>query len=377
MKDSTSVTDAKTFSGAPAAPPSVAPASGRALPSTPSQPSTLSQVVQAIPAECHQPRSRTAVIYIGRSLAIYAATLALLAATDSWWLLPVLWVVASLAVTSLFILAHDAAHGALFPSHRMNRAVGRLLMAPAMHIYEAWVLGHNRVHHRHTLRQGIDFVWHPLTPSEYREMSRFRRLRHRLEWSWAGAGLYYLREVWWNKMVTFTPPGRHRRGIQRDRRFLYAVAAAVGALVFGLGSMSGGLAIGLWWVVKLLIVPWFGFLWTIGWAVHVHHIAPDIAWRGREDWNSYRAQVEGTTVYRLPRVLNLFFLNIFVHLPHHVDVRVPFFSLPAAAQAIEDAYPGLVQERRLSWRSYAANTRACKLYDFDQQRWLTYREAAA
>jgi acyl-lipid omega-6 desaturase (Delta-12 desaturase) len=34
-------------------------------------------------------------------------------------------------------------------------------MGPSAHVEAAWDLGHNRIHHGYTTRQGFDFVWHP------------------------------------------------------------------------------------------------------------------------------------------------------------------------------------------------------------------------
>ena len=78
----------------------------------------------------------------------------------------------------------------------------------------------------------------------------------------------------------------------------------------------------------------------------------------------------------LPRLVNrLWFHNIMVHVPHHVDARIPFHRLPAAAEAIAAAYPATVRSSRLSLGDYLAATRACKLYDFEAGRWLPYSAA--
>jgi omega-6 fatty acid desaturase (delta-12 desaturase) len=63
-----------------------------------------------------------------------------------------------------------------------------------------------------------------------------------------------------------------------------------------------------------------------------------------------------------------------VHVPHHVDMRVPMYHLEEAADAIEAAFPGTVIDKPLRFRDFVANSRACKLYDFDAGRWLTYAE---
>ncbi|HEX5613779.1 MAG TPA: fatty acid desaturase [Acidimicrobiia bacterium] len=337
---------------------------------------TLLPVLRAIPERCYDRPAWKGVASIARGVALYGAVLVALAAADAWWLLVPLWVLAGAAVSGLFVLGHDAAHGALFESKQTNRIVGRALMVPSLHIYEAWVLGHNRIHHGHTLREGMDFVWHPLTVEAYRDLSGWQRARHRVEWSFLGAGLYYLREVWWNKMITFTAPERYRAGIRRDTRFLVTASALlVGALALVGWFVDGGATGALWFVTKLFVVPFLSFTWWIGFTVYVHHIARDVKWWPRRSWNSFHGQVEGTTVLRVPWILNLFFCNIFVHVPHHVDVRIPWYSLPAAADAIAAAFPDAVVERRLRARDYVAETRACKLYDFTAQRWLPYAAA--
>jgi omega-6 fatty acid desaturase (delta-12 desaturase) len=333
---------------------------------------SLSPVLRAIPARCHERSTAKGLAYVARALVVYLGALALLALTDTWWLVLPLWILAGFAVAGLFVLGHDAAHGALFDSKRLNRNLGRVLMLPSLHVFEAWVLGHNRIHHGHTLRQGMDFVWHPVTVDEYRALPRWKRLRHRVEWSWLGSGLYYGREVWWNKMMMFTPPERYRKSIRRDARF---VSVFAGLAVLGAGTVGwfvGGPLGSAWLVVKLFVVPFLLFIWLIGFTVYVHHVAPDVRWWPRRTWTSFAGQVEGTTVLSVPRVWNLFFHNIFVHVPHHVDVRIPFYALPEAAAAIKAEFPDAVHYDKLRLRGYLASTRACKLYDFDEQRWLTY-----
>jgi len=336
---------------------------------------SLLPVLRAIPAHCYERSTAKGIAYVARAIVVYVAALTVLALTNTWWLVAPAWLVAGFAVAGLFVLGHDAAHGALFDSKRLNRSVARVLMLPSLHVVEAWVLGHNRIHHGHTLRQGMDFVWHPLTVEQYRALPRWKRLRHRAEWSWFGSGLYYGREVWWNKMMRFTPPARYRDAIRRDSRFVYTVAGLVTVATAAMGWFIGGPLGSVWLVVKLFVVPFLLFIWLIGFTVHVHHIAPDLRWWPRRTWTSFRGQVEGTTVLAIPRAFNFFFHNIFVHVPHHVDVRIPFYALPEAAAAIKSEFPDSVHYDKLRLRTYVASTRACKLYDFDEQRWLTYDAA--
>ena len=311
-----------------------------------------------------------------QATALYVVPLVLLAVTDTWWAVPLLWITAGLGIAGLFVLGHDASHGALFRSRRANRAVARVCMIPSVHVEAAWNLGHNRVHHGYTARQGFDFVWHPTTPDEYRDMSAMERLRHRFEWSFLGSGAYYLRVVWWEKMWRFTPTGKHRSAIRRDKYLLGAVMLLLVASTAVLGAFQGGAFEAVWLPMKLLVVPFLIFTHVIGWTVYVHHVSPDIRWWPRREWSQFRGQMESTTILRFPRIVNrLWFHNIFVHVPHHVDARIPFHRLPAAAAVISAHYPDTVKVDRFSPGDYARAARACKLYDFDAGRWLTYSAA--
>jgi omega-6 fatty acid desaturase (delta-12 desaturase) len=326
-----------------------------------------------IPEECYERPIAPARRRLAQAVALYIAPVIGLALTDRWWALPILWLLAGLGVAGLFVLGHDASHGALLESRRANRLIARLCLAPSVHAEAAWDLGHNRIHHGYTTRQGFDFVWHPSTVEDYRALGRLARMRHRFEWSCFGSGAYYLRTVWWEKMWRISPPGKRHDAIVRDKLTLGAGLGVVVVAVAVVGALTGGLVGVFWLPVKLVVVPFLVFVQVIGWTVYVHHIAPDIRWWTRRDWSQFNGQMESTTIVKLPTVVNrLWFHNIFVHVPHHVDARIPFHQLPTAAAAIAEAYPDTVRSSRMSMRDYLRATGTCKLYDFDAGVWLPY-----
>jgi omega-6 fatty acid desaturase (delta-12 desaturase) len=122
-------------------------------------------------------------------------------------------------------------------------------------------------------------------------------------------------------------------------------------------------------LTKVAIIPWLLFITIIGFTVYVHHVGEDIRWYQRREWSKFKGQMEGTTILRIPKTLNFFWHNIFVHVPHHVDMRIPFYKLPAAADAIKAAFPGVVIDRKFSFLAYLRTTRACKLYNFELGKW--------
>lgn len=340
------------------------------------KPGSLLPVIRVIPAEAYENPTWKGLAYFGRDLLVYVLVLAGLLAFDHPLIVAALWVLSSLVISALFIVGHDAAHEALFTSRRLNSVVGHLAMLPSWHVFEGWVLGHNRVHHKYTVRQTMDFVWHPYTAEQFAEMSGFQRLRHKLEWSWLGSGVYYTREIWWHKMMVGKPPARWVKPIRRDRWITFAWIVGTCLLAGGVGFAKYGSLIGaIWLPIKMLVIPFLAFNYVIGSIVHVHHIQPTIRWWPRREWTKFRGQMEGTTILRVNPGMNFFFHWIMIHIPHHVDVRIPMYNLELAGDAIKAAFPDVVHDERLRFRDFVRNTRTCKLYDFEHGEWMSYDEA--
>jgi len=334
---------------------------------------TLASVLAILPPSCYENPTWRGLVWLARDLAVYAAIVAAIVWTDSIFLLVPLWIIAGIAISGLFILGHDAAHGSLFKNRKLGRFVGQLAMLPSLHMYEAWVFGHNRIHHGHTTRQTMDYVWHPTSPAEYAALSRTGKLLHRLKWSYLGAGLYYGWDIWWKSMMMFDMPAKIAPKVRRERIMIAAYATVVSAAVLAWGAASYGTAGGaLWMWVKVLGIPFVTWNYSIGAAVYVHHIAQDITWYGRREWTKFRGQMEGTTTLHIPAWLNFFYHNIFLHVAHHVDMRIPFYGLPAATDALREHYPDVVRERDYKLTEYVRTTKHCKLFDFEKGEWQGY-----
>ena len=176
-------------------------------------------------------------------------------------------------------------------------------------------------------------------------------------------------------MMVGSNPARWVRAIRRDRWIVTGFIAGTLAFFSLLGAALGESGWGILWLdARTVLLPFIGFSTLIGSVVHIHHISPEIRWWKRDEWTKFKAQMEGTTVLRVPKGVNFFLHWIMVHVPHHVDVRVPMYHLEEASAAIESAFPGSVIDRRLRFRDFVTNSKACKLYDFDAGRWLRYAE---
>ena len=289
-----------------------------------------------------------------------------------------LGIAAGFVIGRLFILGHDACHQS-FTAHRgLNRWLGRLVFLPSLTPYSLWEAGHNVVHHGYTNLKGADFVWAPLTLEEFQALPRGRRAIERVYRSGWAPWLYYLIEMWWQRMYF---PSRRRMSARRavffwDGVLVSAAALAwIGALVAAAGAsgQSAWLTVGAGFVVPFLF--WNGM---IGFVVYLHHTHAGVAWYDEKtQWS--RSQPFVTTTVHItfrPRLLGLdmgaLLHHIMEHTAHHVDMGIPLYRLKQAQKILESRLPGSIVRQPFSWRWYFDTARRCKLYDYKARRWTDF-----
>ena len=277
---------------------------------------------------------------------------------------------AGLAVAFSFVWAHDAAHGALFRNAAVSEVLGTVAMLPSLNMYRLWIFGHNKVHHGFTSLTPIDWIWRPSTPAEHRSASRWSRFVYRMERHPVTCGLHYLLRVWWPAMVRFRPDPRDRRisGVRASKLAVVAYAASLGALAWVAGGPVA--------VLAAVVVPFAVFTWFIAFFVYLHHTHPEVAfYDDRREWSALDGQLRSSITIRCNPVWEHLTHHILVHTPHHVDTRIPFYRLARASSDLAAAHGSEVTSYRFRWRTVSRIFRTCKLYDFDEHRWLGYDAA--
>jgi acyl-lipid omega-6 desaturase (Delta-12 desaturase) len=106
------------------------------------------------------------------------------------------------------------------------------------------------------------------------------------------------------------------------------------------------------------------------WLFFVQHQYEETYWQPHETWNFTRSALEGSSYYRLPRVLQWFTGNIGFHHIHHLESRIPNYNLPACF----DEVPELRQAVTIGLLDSIRCTRL-KLWDEQLQRMVTFSEA--
>ena len=333
----------------------------------------LNTVRTAISEACYRRSSVRAFAAYARDLALYLGAMAGVFACETLWAKLLFGVLAGCAVAFMFVWAHDAAHGALFENDRVAELFGTLFMLPSLNVYRLWCHGHNRVHHGFTSFSPIDWIWRPMTPHEYAAAGRARRFVYRLERSPYTCALHYLLQVWWPGMVRFQPDpkARDRRMVIFDKwaTFAFALVGSVLAWRFG-GGLAG--------VAAAIVVPFIVFNYFIALFVYLHHTHPDVPYFDhRPEWSNTIGQVYCSLLVRCSRLSEALVHNIMIHVPHHVEPRIPYYHLVRAYTDLKREYGEFMHEYRFRWATVRMIFARCKLYDFDKQVWYTFRDGAA
>ncbi len=306
----------------------------------------------------------------------YALLFAVLAGTvvlSHWWAKLLAGMCAGFMIGRLFIIGHDACHQSLTPNRKLNPWLGRLAFLPSLTPYSLWEVGHNVIHHGYTNLKDVDFVWQPLSAEEYAALGRFKQLMYRVYRSGWAPGLYYLVEMWWNRMFfpnsTYMPT---RRPIFLKDSCLAAAfgVAWIGTMVWA--ALATEQSIWLTFVMGVAI-PFLFWVTMIGFVVYVHHTHTQVVWHdNKAQWTRAAPFVSTTVHLTFPLKIGALLHNIMEHTAHHVDMSVPLYHLKGAQAKLEAMLPEriVIQPFSLGW--YVRTARSCKLYDFKQQRWQKF-----
>jgi acyl-lipid omega-6 desaturase (Delta-12 desaturase) len=314
-----------------------------------------------------------ALLLLALDLLIWFAFAAAIVWVSAWWAKLLFGLAMGFQIGRLFIIGHDACHQSLTAHRKLNPWLGRLAFLPSLTPYSLWDVGHNLVHHGYTNLKGFDFVWTPSTLQEYKAMSPVRRCLERIYRSGSGAGLYYLREIWWLRM--FFPS--HAYMSTKRPSFLWD---NVLVCVFGLIWISALLVAAhatqqnaLELLLYGFVVPFLFWCHMIGFVVYVHHTHIRVSWHDdKAAWSKALPFVSTTVHLTFPLKIGALMHNIMEHTAHHVDMGVPLYRLRLAQARIEEMLPGRVIVQRFSWGWYFRTARLCKLYDFTRQCWTDF-----
>lgn len=236
----------------------------------------------------------------------------------SYWITFALAIPAGGFLVRNFIIFHDCGHGSFFKSRKANRVLGFFTALLTFMPSYFWSHQHAK-HHAHAGdldNRGDGDVW-TLTVQEYLALSRWKRLHYRVYrnpfflFGLAPLYLFFVHYRYWRSGDS-----------KRVRWSAMQTNIALLAIIVGL-SLTIGLKTYLMIQLPIMLVAGSAGIWLF----YVQHQFEDVYWERKEEWNFLRHALEGSSFYKLPRVLQWFSGNIGFHHVHHLSPRIPNYYL--------------------------------------------------
>ena len=296
----------------------------------------------------------------------YCAVWALMVGTVQrgypYWTTLALAVVAAGFMVRIFILFHDCCHGSFFTSHRANTILGYVSGIVTFTPFEDWRYAHN-LHHATAGdldRRGVGAI-RTMTKEEYLAAPTRKRLAYRIYRNpfvlfGPGAALLFL------FFQRFSSKGAGKR----ERNSVVFTNLAL-LLVAGAATCTIGLQTYL--LIQLPIIVIGGSL-GLG-LFYIQHQFENAYWAPHESWDPMKVALEGSSYFKLPKILQWFSGNIGLHHIHHVRPSIPNYNL----QQCHDEIPGFQAVKAITLRTSFRSLRL-GLYDTKKQTMVSFRSLA-
>lgn len=236
----------------------------------------------------------------------------------SWWLTLPLALLAGVFLIRVFIIFHDCGHGSFFKSNLANDAVGFIAGVLTITPYFHWRWEHS-VHHAtagHLDKRGTGDV-HTMTVREFLAATPWQRFLYRISrnpfvlFVLAPFGLFFIRQRFPSSNAS-----------PRERHSVYWMNLGILTLGVILSSIYG--------VKNYLFIQFISMMvaGSLGiWMFYVQHQFEHTYWASGKDWDYTAAALQGSSYYKLPKILQWFSGNIGFHHIHHLSSRIPNYNL--------------------------------------------------
>jgi acyl-lipid omega-6 desaturase (Delta-12 desaturase) len=236
----------------------------------------------------------------------------------SFWLALPLALLAGGFLVRVFIIFHDCAHGSFFRSARANELLGNLTGVLCFTPFYRWRWEHS-LHHASAGdldRRGTGDVW-TMTVQEYLAASRWKRFAYRLARN--PLILFVVAPLVLFLVLERLPTGKEGK---RVRLSVYGTNLALALMMTAMSWAIGWKAYLLLQLTAVVVAGSAGV-----WLFYVQHQFEEVYWERSGEWNFAKAALEGSSYYKLPKVLQWFSGNIGFHHIHHLSPRIPNYHL--------------------------------------------------
>lgn len=239
----------------------------------------------------------------------------------SYWLTLALALPTAGFMVRIFIILHDCGHGSFFKSQQINDIVGFFTGVLTFTPYAHWRHEH-AIHHSTSGdldRRGVGDVL-TLTVAEYLALPWHKRLGYRIM-----RNPYILFTVGSFLVFVLTHRFWGSRAGPRERASVVWTNLALAGVITTLCVLIG------WQAFLLVEIPVLFLACSAGvWLFYVQHNFDGVYWQRHDQWEYFKAGMEGSSFYKLPRILQWFTGNIGFHHIHHLSPKIPNYKLEQA-----------------------------------------------
>lgn len=314
-------------------------------------------------AKFGNPNIQKAVWQILNSFLPYLALWVLMVITVqkdySYWITLLLTLPAAALLVRIFIIFHDCCHGSFFASIKTNQITGYISGILTFTAFRTWRRSHLG-HHANfgdLDRRGTGDVW-TLTVEEYTSASRSKRFGYRFYRN--PLVLFILGPIYTFFLAQRLAP---KDADKRERKSVWITNAALVAIITLVWLTIG---IRTYLLIQLPVMILAGFAGV--WLFYVQHQYDGVYWARNESWDPLKAALEGSSYYKLPKVLQWCTGNIGLHHIHHLHPRIPNYHLQQCYDEIEE----LQKIKPLTFRQSLKSVRM-NLWDEKRQKLVSFR----
>ncbi|MFF3022450.1 fatty acid desaturase [Gottfriedia sp. NPDC057948] len=227
-------------------------------------------------------------------------------------------IVAALFLIRIFIIFHDCCHQSFFKNKTANKVLGTITGVVTLFPFSQWKHSHS-VHHAtsgNLDKRGIGDMW-VLTVEEYVAASFWTKIQYRLYRNpliMFGFGPIYI--------VLISNRFNTKNAKLKERLNTYLT----NIIIVGISALF---CYTIGWENYLIVEgPIFFISAVLGiWLFYVQHQFEDTYFEEDANWEYVKAAVEGSSFYKLPKLLQWITGNIGYHHVHHLSPRVPNYNL--------------------------------------------------
>ncbi|MBU0437735.1 fatty acid desaturase [Staphylococcus succinus] len=268
--------------------------------------------------------------------------------------------ISSCFLVRTFIIFHDCCHGSFLKKQKYNTFLGNITGFLTFFPFRKWRREH-LLHHAgsgNLEKRGIGDIW-VMTVEEYQKAPSFERVKYRIYRN--PFVMFFLGPIF----LVFISNRLNSKNIKPKERYNtwlnnLCLILVYGALLYLLGPI----------IFISVFGPMVFIAGVIGiWLFYIQHTFEDSYFEDASKWDFVKASIEGSSFYRLPKLLQWITGNIGYHHVHHLNPRIPNYQLEKTHKTVVPLHHATTITL---WQSFSSLK--YKLYDERNKHFITFKD---